>query len=281
MLSCVSDLHELCSTAVAVWKCEDELRGDVDGESAAMAAADAVASRASTSNDQIASQTWSDDDSDVEGALVAHSANGKRVGPDEICGTCGGRGHHSKVGNMKCLTIVLGNNIPKEELHQTKYPRGLKYPNFHRGAKAKFSAEEKAKIAEAEAILWAAGKKPRSSGPNMKGMKYRSMSPKRGKKKGQRPKFKPKARVVETSNDPDSADSEQSESSDETDDETEVNRLSKHTASLAIDYGAIMTPPPSPPASDESMCLACEGEKDPMDGTIDCKPKKEGFQQSS
>ena len=136
---------------------------------AAIAAADAVASRASTSNDQMTSQTWSDEDSDVEGALVAHSTkSGKRIGPDEICAACGGLGHHSKIGNQKCLTVVLGNMIPKEDLHEIKYPRGLKYPNFHRGAKEKFMEKDRdekqkhqeAKIAEAEATLREAGKLP-------------------------------------------------------------------------------------------------------------------------
>ena len=45
-------------------------------------------------------------------------------------------------------------------------------------------------------------------------------------------------------------DDDSSESSSEDSDE-EMVRLSKHTASLAIDYGSIMTPPPSPPAFDE------------------------------
>ena len=48
----------------------------------------------------------------------------------DVCGICGGRGHYGTVNGKKCLTLLLGNKIPIDELKQTKYPNNIRFPNF-------------------------------------------------------------------------------------------------------------------------------------------------------
>lgn len=60
-----------------------------------------------------------------------------------ICSWCGGRGHATNVDGTECLTKQLGIRIAIDDLKQTKYPGGLKYPEFPpRKGKAKAIAAD-------------------------------------------------------------------------------------------------------------------------------------------
>lgn len=69
----------------------------------------------------------SSDESDAQAHLVKRSSVNARY----ICVVCGGRGHASNVDGMECLTKQLGITIPRSELAATKYPNGLKFPEFN------------------------------------------------------------------------------------------------------------------------------------------------------
>ena len=171
------------------------------------------------------------DDSDTDAALAIAS---RKIGPDDICGACGGRGHWSKVGGKSCLTIVLGNRVPKHELMQTKYPNGLSFPNL----------DSKSRDSKSAHRLESKGSSSRSYRP-------RSKSPRRPHPKGKgkfRSKFQPKrsAKSVETANTKESSEDEAESKSESSDSEGEAGKL---VASMAIDYKHIITPPPSPPGS--------------------------------
>ena len=54
-----------------------------------------------------------------------------KVKRDMVCLTCGGLGHASKVeGVGKCLTKLMGHQVPKPLLIQIKYPGNITRPNF-------------------------------------------------------------------------------------------------------------------------------------------------------
>ena len=167
-----------------------------------------------------------DADSDEDGytELVAAA---REITIDEICGICGGRGHFGKVAGKRCLTAVLGNKVPLEELLQTKYPRNLKFPNFNRGAKAKFSEQSNAASSPAQ--------RPRSPRrPNPKG-KFKSKHP-----------TNRKAKAFETDN-------SIIEDSEPEDSDSSVEEAAKSVMHFAIDYESIITPPPSPPQAERSL----------------------------
>lgn len=164
----------------------------------------------------------SDDEDETVKALQ------RKIGPDDICGICGGRGHFGTIPgtNKKCLTLELGNKIPKDELMQTKYPRNLKFPNFNKGAKTKF-AESSADAAKTN-------------------LRRQARSPGR---KGKQP-YKPKKRFDKRNANTADADAESvSSAASSTDsDNDEVNKMT----SLALNYDHIVvTPPPSPPHTDD------------------------------
>ena len=157
----------------------------------------------------------SEDDADKSEVLHAVKTGATRkIGPDDICGACGGRGHFSTVAGKKCLTIILGNKIPRDEMLQTKYPRNLKYPNFkpNRGsasASASASSAHKGRVRS-----------------------FRPKSPKRphpGKNKG-----KGKVRVAETANEAQSESSNHSESDDEL-----IEESGNLVASMSVEYDKI------------------------------------------
>lgn len=47
-----------------------------------------------------------------------------------ICVCCGGIGHFARSGNNKCLTLLNGVNVPKEDLQNIQYPNGLEPPKL-------------------------------------------------------------------------------------------------------------------------------------------------------
>ena len=122
---------------------------------------------------------------------------------------------------------------------QTKYPRNLKFPNFNKGAKLKFS-EAKAKADAAQ------GSSSRSSSHSSQ--RYRSQSPGRRPhvrklKADSRKSTKSKARMTATRND-----TSEPEDTPQPSDSSESEELGKLVSSLAINYSHIdVTPPPSPP----------------------------------
>ena len=69
----------------------------------------------------------SDDDDDF-----AHQV--RRMNADQlmriICVCCGGIGHFARSGTNKCLTLLNGVNVPKEDLQNIRYPNGLEPPNL-------------------------------------------------------------------------------------------------------------------------------------------------------
>ena len=144
----------------------------------------------------------------------------RKIGPDDICSACGGRGHFSRVGATKCLTITLGNRIPTEELLQTKYPRGLKYPNFkpRRGNPA-------SEATASEASTSMVRKNP------SKHTRYSSKSPKRPtvskNKYGKKPA---RARTI--------ADNSR-ESSDSEDDSSSESEHGRYVTELGVDFSSI------------------------------------------
>ena len=75
------------------------------------------------------------DESVNEARAIAHAA--RKVTFNDVCVVCGGRGHWSVTAGKKCLTTLLGNKIPKEELEATQYPNGIKYPSLSRIGKYK------------------------------------------------------------------------------------------------------------------------------------------------
>ena len=181
-------------------------------------------------------------DAELTKAAKAFAAS-RSIGPDDICGKCGGRGHYSTVDGKQCLTVVLGNKIPLDELMQTKYPRSLKFPNFNKGPKQKFSkaAADSAQSSSRSSRSFA--RSPRSPGQSRK--------PHLRNKKSQYRKYpnsKGKARVADTQNE---VSDDESQSSNASDDSAEMGKL---VSSLAINYSHIdVTPPPSPP-SEKADC---------------------------
>ena len=154
------------------------------------------------------------------------------IGPDDVCGACGGRGHFAVSNGKKCLTIVLGNTIPKDELMQTIYPRNLKYPDFSRGPKSKFQRKDSASASTSSINE---RRKPSNSPKSPKGKKPFVA---KGKGKG-------KARVADSNNEPfNEVHEDEASSESEASESEEVKMIN----SLAVDYGHIVvTPPPSPP----------------------------------
>ena len=47
-----------------------------------------------------------------------------------VCLACGGIGHFARSGANKCLTLVNGVNVPKEDLQNIQYPNGLEFPQL-------------------------------------------------------------------------------------------------------------------------------------------------------
>ena len=47
-----------------------------------------------------------------------------------ICVCCGGIGHFARSGTNKCLTLINGVNVPKEDLQSIQYPNGLEPPQL-------------------------------------------------------------------------------------------------------------------------------------------------------
>ena len=163
-----------------------------------------------------------------ERMLRYHETTPRKIGPDDICKLCGGRGHWSRVGGKQCLTAELGNKVPQHELAMTRYPNGLTYPL---DSKVK---ESKSRRVENDSPTRRPKSPHASRRPHVK-----------GKPKG-KGKFKPKrsVRKVETTNEAPPSDSESSESSD--DSSGEVGNL---VSLMAVHHGPIVTPPPSPPSS--------------------------------
>ena len=178
-------------------------------------------------------------DDDVERAR-AIAAAARSITADDVCTVCGGRGHWSKSAGQTCLTALLGIKIPNEELQATKYPRGIKYPSMSRVGKYKKydKPQDGKRVSERHR-----GKSPRRPIPR------RPKSPqsmRRSKPSGSphRKKWGYKSKHASANEVQASSDSDESE--DDSDDDTES---AKHVSSLAIDYGSIITPPPSPPES--------------------------------
>ena len=48
--------------------------------------------------------------------------------PIIVCLACGGIGHFARSGANKCLTLINGVNVPKEDLQSIQYPNGLEFP---------------------------------------------------------------------------------------------------------------------------------------------------------
>ena len=183
-----------------------------------------------------------------EARAIAHAA--RTVTNDDVCVVCGGRGHWSNTAGKKCLTMVIGNKIPREELEATQYPRGIKYPSLSRVGKYK----KYDKSHDSKRVTQGRHKSPRRpipKRPKSPKSPYRHGKPKSNGRKSQWG-YKPSqatANEVQASSDSQS----QSEESDDAGGET--SRRVYQGTSLAIDYGSIMTPPPSPPAeliNDES-----------------------------
>ena len=73
------------------------------------------------------SRTDHDDDSDEDDS-VARRLTKSDVTKKSVCTACGGRGHFAQVDGIVCATKQLGIKIPPEELSQTQYPNGIKFP---------------------------------------------------------------------------------------------------------------------------------------------------------
>ena len=176
---------------------------------------------------------------DIDGELaraVQQALSTQPIGPDDICGACGGRGHFSTVGNKKCLTLVLKNVISRDELAQTQYPRGLKFPVFKKGAKARFSdkGESSSQVREDDRKSPRRYKKPFRKG---------SKSP--GRKDSKKPFRGSRSRASAVVKNEDKSSGSNSSESEGSSSEADV----EHHGKLAVEYTHIITPPPSPPSS--------------------------------
>ena len=47
-----------------------------------------------------------------------------------VCLACGGIGHFARSGANKCLTLINGVTVPKEDLQEIQYPNGLEFPQI-------------------------------------------------------------------------------------------------------------------------------------------------------
>ena len=47
-----------------------------------------------------------------------------------VCLACGGIGHFARSGANKCLTLINGVVVPKEDLQEIQYPNGLEFPQL-------------------------------------------------------------------------------------------------------------------------------------------------------
>jgi hypothetical protein len=68
----------------------------------------------------------SDDDESAKQIRRMTAAQLARI----ICMCCGGIGHFARSGKNKCLTLLNGVNVPKEDLLKVKYPNGLEPPQM-------------------------------------------------------------------------------------------------------------------------------------------------------
>ena len=217
-----NETHEVAAAAA-----ECQTASSDDGESDATT--DSATANLLSAVESIDPDLLSDD---LIKAMAAFGAKPKRkVGIDDVCGACGGRGHWVTVNGKKCLTVVLGNKVPLQELQETKYPRNIKFPTLGRGTKDRLRGASSS--AEASAITSRPKHKPtaRSHSPGR--------SPRKPHFQKKRP-FKGKAKVIDSNEPPQTDASEESEESD-----SESGNL---VHSLAVNFDHLtVTPPPSPP----------------------------------
>ena len=103
------------------------------------------------------------------------------------------------MNGKKCLTVVLGNKVPLNELQETKYPRNIKFPSLGRSTKDRSSG---APSDEASAIVSRPKHKPTARSRSTTRKPYR-------KKDGKRP-FKGKVKMLESSNEMSGSESDNS-----------------------------------------------------------------------
>ena len=129
---------------------------------------------------------------------------------------CGGRGHYCTVNGKKCLTLLLGNKIPIDELRQTKYPGNIKFPDFNNRNSSASSSDN------ASAVI--------------KNRMYNRKSPGRA-----RPFIrKKKVNVVDDADDrEENLDQPENEPDEHDEDETDITNA---LTSMVVDYGNISIP---------------------------------------